>query len=66
MMNSRQREVIKLVAIGWKNQWIAFRLGITESAVKNVLRRIYEKTGVADRLELAMRFWSERVGRNKL
>jgi DNA-binding NarL/FixJ family response regulator len=54
---TRDEEIIQLVAIGWKNQWIAWRLGTTENAIKMVLRRIYEKTGVASRLELCVRFW---------
>jgi DNA-binding NarL/FixJ family response regulator len=33
---------------------IAVRLGTNEQVVKNYLRSIYDKTGVSDRLELAL------------
>jgi DNA-binding NarL/FixJ family response regulator len=39
---------------GYKNKEIALRLGTKEQVVKNYLRSIYGKTGVSDRLELAL------------
>ena len=39
---------------GCKNKEIAVRLGTNEQVVKNYLRSIYDKTGVSDRLELAL------------
>ena len=39
---------------GCKNKEIALRLGTTEQVIKNCLRSIYDKTGVSDRLELAL------------
>jgi len=39
---------------GCKNKEIAIRLGTTEQVIKNYLRSIYDKTGVSDRLELAL------------
>ena len=33
---------------------IALRLGTTEQVIKNYLRSVYDKTGVSDRLELAL------------
>ncbi len=37
-----------------KNKEIGRRLGTTEQVIKNYLRSIYDKTGVSDRLELAL------------
>jgi DNA-binding NarL/FixJ family response regulator len=39
---------------GCKNREIATRLKTTEQVIKNYLRSIYDKTGVSDRLELAL------------
>ena len=39
----------------WEFYWeIAQRLGTTEQVIKNYLRSVYDKTGVSDRLELAL------------
>jgi len=39
---------------GCKNREIAIRLKTTEQVIKNYLRSVYDKTGVSDRLELAL------------
>jgi DNA-binding NarL/FixJ family response regulator len=48
----REREVITLVGEGLRNKQIADRLCISESTVRHHLTSIFEKLGVADRLEL--------------
>jgi hypothetical protein len=45
-----------------KNKEIAVRVGTTEQVVKNYLRKVYDKLGVADRLELALYCLNNRVG----
>jgi len=42
------------VAQGMRNKEIAQEIGTTEQVVKNYLRKIYDKLGVSDRLELAL------------
>lgn len=42
------------VAQGMRNKEIAQDIGTTEQVVKNYLRKIYDKLGVTDRLELAL------------
>ncbi len=37
-----------------RNKEIAYKIGTTEQVVKNYLRKIYDKLGVSDRLELAL------------
>jgi len=44
-----------------KNKEIATRVGTTEQVVKNYLRKVYDKLGVADRLELALYCLNSRV-----
>jgi hypothetical protein len=46
--------IISGVTQGLKNKDIAVQVGTTEQVVKNYLRKIYDKLGVADRLELAL------------
>jgi DNA-binding NarL/FixJ family response regulator len=46
--------VIAMVLRGLKNREIASQLGCTEQGAKNTLRKIFDKTGVSDRLELAL------------
>jgi hypothetical protein len=44
-----------------KNKEIAARVGTTEQVVKNYLRKVYDKLGVADRLELALYCLNNRI-----
>ena len=46
--------IISGVARGMKNREIAIEIGTTEQVVKNYLREVYDKLGIADRLELAL------------
>jgi two-component system nitrate/nitrite response regulator NarP len=54
-LSPRERAVAGLVAQGLRNREIAGELGITEGTVKLHLHRIYEKLGVGNRTELAIR-----------
>jgi hypothetical protein len=49
-----------------KNKEIALRVGTTEQVVKNYLRKVYDKLGVADRLELALYCLNHRVVHNEV
>jgi DNA-binding NarL/FixJ family response regulator len=53
-LSQREREIVGLVAQGFKNKEIAERMFISEQTVKNHLHNIFDKLGVADRLELAL------------
>ena len=39
---------------GMRNKEIAYQIGTTEQVIKNYLRKVYDKLGVSDRLELAL------------
>ena len=50
----KETEIITCLTKGMRNKEIAFQLGTTEQVIKNYLRKIYDKLGVTDRLELAI------------
>jgi two-component system, NarL family, nitrate/nitrite response regulator NarL len=50
----REREIVILIAQGYKNPDIAEKLSISEQTVKNHLSKIFQKLNVSDRLELAL------------
>jgi DNA-binding NarL/FixJ family response regulator len=53
-LTPKEMQVVAVLMQGCKNKEIALRLGTTEQVIKNYLRSIYDKTGVSDRLELAL------------
>lgn len=53
-LTPKEMKIVALIIQGCKNKEIALRLVTTEQVVKNYLRSIYDKTGVSDRLELAL------------
>jgi DNA-binding NarL/FixJ family response regulator len=50
----KETRIVALIVQGCKNREIALRLKTTEQVIKNYLRSIFDKTGVSDRLELAL------------
>jgi DNA-binding CsgD family transcriptional regulator len=53
-LTPKEMRIVALIVQGCKNREIALRLHTTEQVIKNYLRSIYDKTGVGDRLELAL------------
>ncbi len=53
-LTPKEMKIVALIVQGCKNKEIALRLTTTEQVIKNYLRSIYDKTGVSDRLELAL------------
>jgi len=53
-LSQREREIVQLVAQGFKNKEMAEKMFISEQTVKNHLHNIFDKLGVSDRLELAL------------
>lgn len=53
-LSEKEMLIIGGVTQGLKNKDIAQEVGTTEQVVKNYLRKIYDKLGVSDRLELAL------------
>lgn len=63
-ISNRERQVIRLIGIGLKNQQIANELCISETTVRHHLTSIFNKLGVSDRLELLV--YAHRWGLVKL
>ncbi len=53
-MTAEVKEIVQLVAQGFRNKEIGEKLFISEQTVKNHLHNIFDKLGVSDRLELAL------------
>lgn len=60
-LTPKEMRIVALIVQGCKNREIATRLKTTEQVIKNYLRSIYDKTGVSDRLELALFTLHHRV-----
>jgi two-component system, NarL family, nitrate/nitrite response regulator NarL len=53
-LTPREREVLTLVVAGCANKEIAHRFAVSEETIKHHLTRMFDKVGVANRLELAL------------
>ena len=53
-LTPKELQIVALIIQGCKNKHIATQLHTKEQVIKNYLRSIYDKTGVSDRLELAL------------
>jgi two-component system, NarL family, nitrate/nitrite response regulator NarL len=53
-LTSRERDVVSAITVGCTNREIAEKFSISEQTVKHHLRNIFDKTGVSNRLELAL------------
>ena len=53
-LTPKELQIVSLVVEGQRNKEIAERLSCKEQVVKNYMRTIFDKTGVSDRLELAL------------
>jgi len=60
-LTPKELKIAALIMQGLKNREIGARLGTTEQVIKNYLRSIYDKTGVSDRLELALFITHHRI-----
>src|SRR5437868_6647038 len=60
-LTPKESLIASCVTQGMKNKEIALKVGTTEQVVKNYLRKVYDKLGVADRLELALFCLHNRV-----
>ena len=47
-----ERDVVRLVGDGMRNQEIAAQLALSEHTVRNYLIRIFDKLGISSRVEL--------------
>jgi DNA-binding NarL/FixJ family response regulator len=54
LLTPRERDVVRLVAEGMRNQEIALKLNLSEHTVRNYLLRIFDKLGISSRVELVL------------
>ena len=66
LLSDRERQVVELIVSGASNDEIRARLGISARTVESHLRRLFDRTEVASRTELASRAlregWLEELG----
>jgi DNA-binding CsgD family transcriptional regulator len=60
-LSPKELQILRLIIKGYKNKDIAQELNNTEQVIKNYLRSIFDKTGVSDRLELALFTMHHRI-----
>jgi DNA-binding NarL/FixJ family response regulator len=53
-LSEKELSIISCITQGMRNKEIAYHIGTTEQVIKNYLRKVYDKLGVSDRLELAL------------
>lgn len=53
-LSKKELAIIGCITRGMRNKEIAYQIDTTEQVIKNYLRKIYDKLGVSDRLELAL------------
>ena len=64
-LSDKELAVISCITRGMRNKEIAYQVGTTEQVIKNYLRKIYDKLGVSDRLELALYCLHNQILRNE-
>ena len=53
-LTEREMEIAAMISQGFSNRQIASALYITDGTVKNYVSSIYGKTGIKDRIKLAL------------
>jgi len=53
-LTAREREIVRHVALGFRNAEVARRLSITEVTVKTHLNNVFQKLKIRDRVELTL------------
>jgi DNA-binding NarL/FixJ family response regulator len=61
-LSARERQVVDLVERGLLNKQIAFELHLAEGTIKELVHRILRKTGLDNRVKLAIWSFCERRG----
>lgn len=64
-LTEREWEVLRLLAEGKQNKEIAHLLVVAEHTVEHHLSHIYQKLGVAGRVEAARWYWMSRETHEK-
>lgn len=57
-LSPREREVTYLTCMGYKNDQIAFQMGVTAGTVKSYLQHVFYKIGIRSKTELRLKFYN--------
>jgi len=60
LLNDREREIVTLLAQGYRSQAIGDRMYVSSSTIRNYLSAIYRKLGVTNQSELLEHLFAER------
>lgn len=60
-LTARESEICRLIADGYTNSQIASILYLSEGTIKNYVMTIYEKTGIRDRVKLALFYKDAKI-----
>jgi DNA-binding NarL/FixJ family response regulator len=63
-LSSRERQVTYLTCLGYKNEQIAFQLGVSAGTVKSYLQHVFLKVQVQSKIELRLKFHGFDFERN--
>jgi DNA-binding NarL/FixJ family response regulator len=63
-LSPRERQVTYLTCLGYKNEQIAFQLGVSVGTVKSYLQHVFLKVQVSSKTELRLKFHGFDFERN--
>ncbi len=63
-LSSRERQVTYFTCMGYKNEQIAFQMGVSVGTVKSYLQHVFFKIGVRSKTELRLKFYNFDFERN--
>ena len=63
-LSSRERQVTYFTCLGYKNEQIAFQMGVSVGTVKSYLQHVFFKIGVRSKTELRLKFYNFDFERN--
>ena len=56
-LSPRERQVTYLTCMGYKNEQIAFQMGVSAGTVKSYLQHVFYKMGVRSKTDLRLKFY---------
>ena len=63
-LSPRERQVTYLTCMGYKNEQIAFEMGVSVGTVKSYLQHVFYKIGVRGKTDLRLKFYNFDFERN--
>lgn len=63
-LSPRERQITYLTCMGYKNEQIAFQMGVSVGTVKSYLQHVFFKIGVRSKTELRLKFYNFDFERN--